>query len=188
MCSCGSTIAASRQRPASATRSRTSRPDRRSAAHRARQPAGGAGRDLPTPDRQTPARALFARGGAPGRVDWSAQAMSSPRRRGVAGFTLLLSPDQFDFGKPVKVITNGKTVFEGRSSGRANAAGTASDNDARCSSAPAASSSTESRRRDAFIRGLRGFWIEPGTSGAGRERRSSDDERRESQARCSGGL
>jgi len=28
--------------------------------------------------------------------------------------TLLLSPDQFDFGKPVKVIANGKTVFDGK--------------------------------------------------------------------------
>ena len=34
--------------------------------------------------------------------------------RGVAAFTLLLSPDQFDFAKPVKVIADGRTVFEGR--------------------------------------------------------------------------
>lgn len=34
--------------------------------------------------------------------------------RGVAAFTLLLSPDQFDFGQPVKVVANGRTVFDGR--------------------------------------------------------------------------
>jgi hypothetical protein len=34
--------------------------------------------------------------------------------RGVAAFTLLLSPDQFDFGKPMRVVANGKTVFDGR--------------------------------------------------------------------------
>ena len=30
------------------------------------------------------------------------------------GFTLLLSPDAFDFGKPVKVVANGHVVFDGR--------------------------------------------------------------------------
>jgi hypothetical protein len=34
--------------------------------------------------------------------------------RGVAAFTLLLSPDQFDFAKPVKVVANGRTVFNGK--------------------------------------------------------------------------
>jgi len=34
--------------------------------------------------------------------------------RGVAAFTLLLSPDQFDFSKPITVIANGRTVFNGR--------------------------------------------------------------------------
>jgi len=34
--------------------------------------------------------------------------------RGVAEFTLLLSPDVFDFDKPVKVTANGGVVFEGR--------------------------------------------------------------------------
>jgi hypothetical protein len=34
--------------------------------------------------------------------------------RGVAGFTLLLSPDKFDFDQPIKVVANGKTVFDGR--------------------------------------------------------------------------
>ena len=29
-------------------------------------------------------------------------------------FTLLLSPDKFDFNQPVKVIANGKEAFNGR--------------------------------------------------------------------------
>ncbi|MGE0448167.1 MAG: hypothetical protein AB7Q29_01140 [Vicinamibacterales bacterium] len=33
--------------------------------------------------------------------------------RGVGRFTLLLSPRQFDFSKPVKVVADGRTVFEG---------------------------------------------------------------------------
>jgi hypothetical protein len=33
--------------------------------------------------------------------------------RGVAEFTLLLSPDTFDFAQPVKVIANGRVAFEG---------------------------------------------------------------------------
>ena len=33
--------------------------------------------------------------------------------RGVAEFTLLLSPDVFDFSKPVRVETNGNVAFEG---------------------------------------------------------------------------
>jgi hypothetical protein len=34
--------------------------------------------------------------------------------RDVEEFTLLLSPDAFDFGKPVKVVANGRVVFNGR--------------------------------------------------------------------------
>ena len=34
--------------------------------------------------------------------------------RGVASFTLLLSPDAIDFNKPVTVVADGKTVFQGR--------------------------------------------------------------------------
>jgi hypothetical protein len=32
--------------------------------------------------------------------------------RGVTRFTLLLSPDQFDFTQPITVVTNGVTVFD----------------------------------------------------------------------------
>ena len=34
--------------------------------------------------------------------------------RGVAQFTLLLSPDVVDFDQPVKVVANGKEVFNGK--------------------------------------------------------------------------
>ena len=64
---------------------------------------------------ETPPKPLFARGGAPGRVDLArAGNVVTATTRGVAAFTLLLSPDQFDFGKPVKVVANGKTVFDGK--------------------------------------------------------------------------
>jgi hypothetical protein len=35
------------------------------------------------------------------------------RSAGGAAFTLLLSPDQFDFSKPVKVVANGRTTLFG---------------------------------------------------------------------------
>ena len=64
---------------------------------------------------ESPPRHLFARGGASGRVDLTRTAnVITATTRGVAAFTLLLSPDQFDFGKPVKVVANGRTVFDGR--------------------------------------------------------------------------
>jgi hypothetical protein len=64
---------------------------------------------------ETPPRPLFARGGASGRVDLTRAGNTvSATTRGVAAFTLLLSPDQFDFGKPVKVVANGRTVFDGK--------------------------------------------------------------------------
>ena len=33
---------------------------------------------------------------------------------GVKAYTLLLSPDQFDFNAPIKVVANGRTAFEGK--------------------------------------------------------------------------
>jgi hypothetical protein len=63
----------------------------------------------------SPPRHLFARAGATGRVDITRAAnVVTATTRGVAVFTLLLSPDQFDFGKPVKVVANGRTVFDGK--------------------------------------------------------------------------
>jgi hypothetical protein len=58
---------------------------------------------------------LFARSGRSGRVDLVRTGnVVEASTHGVTAFTLLLSPDQFDFAKPVKVIANGRTVFDGR--------------------------------------------------------------------------
>jgi poly(3-hydroxybutyrate) depolymerase len=62
-----------------------------------------------------PPRLLFARGAPSGRVDLTRSGnVVTAATRGVAAFTLLLAPDQFDFGKPVKVVANGRTVFEAK--------------------------------------------------------------------------
>jgi membrane-associated protease RseP (regulator of RpoE activity) len=64
---------------------------------------------------ETSPKHLFARGNSSGRVDLTrAGNLVTASTRGVAAFTLLLSPDQFDFGKPVKVVANGRTVFDGK--------------------------------------------------------------------------
>ena len=61
------------------------------------------------------AAAVRSRRCASGRVDLTRSGNTvTATTRGVAAFTLLLSPDQFDFGKPVKVVANGRTVFDGR--------------------------------------------------------------------------
>jgi pimeloyl-ACP methyl ester carboxylesterase len=58
---------------------------------------------------------LFSRPKRPGRVDLSRNGNTiQATTRGVAGFTLLLSLDKFDFSQPVKVVANGHTAFEGR--------------------------------------------------------------------------
>jgi hypothetical protein len=50
-----------------------------------------------------------------GRVDLVRDGNTvSATTRSVDTFTLLLSPEIFDFSKPVTVVANGKTVFEGR--------------------------------------------------------------------------
>ena len=62
-----------------------------------------------------PPRTLFARAGRSGRVDLTRTGnVVQASTHGVTAFTLLLSPDQFDFAKPVKVVANGRTLFEGR--------------------------------------------------------------------------
>jgi poly(3-hydroxybutyrate) depolymerase len=64
---------------------------------------------------ESPPKHLFARGGGTGRVDVvRAGNVVTATSTGVKAFTLLLSPDQFDFAKPVKVVANGRTVFEGK--------------------------------------------------------------------------
>jgi hypothetical protein len=62
-----------------------------------------------------PAKQLFERAQPSGRVD-VARSGNTVRAttRGVAAFTLLLSPDQFDFAKPITVIANGRTAFSGK--------------------------------------------------------------------------
>jgi hypothetical protein len=50
-----------------------------------------------------------------GRVDLVRSANTvTAVTRGVAEFTLLVSPDVFDLAQPITVIANGRTVFEGR--------------------------------------------------------------------------
>jgi len=62
-----------------------------------------------------PPRQLFDRPVPSGRVDLVRVGNTvRATTRGVAAFTLLLSPDRFDFSKPVTVVANGQTVFEGR--------------------------------------------------------------------------
>jgi hypothetical protein len=58
---------------------------------------------------------LFIRPKPSGRVDLVRNGNTiQATTRGVAAFTLLLSPDKFDFSQPIKVVANGRTVFEGR--------------------------------------------------------------------------
>jgi len=62
-----------------------------------------------------PPRQLFDRPEPSGRVDLTRQANTvRASTRGVKAFTLLISPDQFDFNKSVTVVANGRTVFSGR--------------------------------------------------------------------------
>jgi hypothetical protein len=59
-------------------------------------------------------RRLFATSGG-GRVDLVRTGNTvEATTRGVTAFTLLLSPDQFDFSQPVRVVANGRQVFQGR--------------------------------------------------------------------------
>lgn len=61
------------------------------------------------------AEAMFPRQGESGRVDVVRSGNKVDARTvGVGAFTLLLSPDQFDFARPVTVVVNGRTVFEGQ--------------------------------------------------------------------------
>ena len=60
-----------------------------------------------------PPREVFDRTSPSGRVDLTRSGNSvTAVTRGVGGFTLLISPDQFDFNKSIKVVANGKTVFD----------------------------------------------------------------------------
>jgi hypothetical protein len=64
-----------------------------------------------TPGRRMP---LFPRRRPAGRVDVSRRGnVFDAKTRGVAAFTVLLSPDVIDFDKPVEVTVNGRTAFRG---------------------------------------------------------------------------
>ena len=78
---------------------------------------GGGREDLrgpfPPEARRGPERPLFGRGRPSGRVDVTRTGNRvEARTRGVARFTLLLSPDVFDFAAPVVVTVNGAVVHD----------------------------------------------------------------------------
>jgi poly(3-hydroxybutyrate) depolymerase len=75
---------------------------------------------------------LFSRSRQSGRVDITRKGNTfEAETRGVAAFTLLLSPDVVDFSSPVRVVVNGRTVHESRveKSARTLMAWAARDND-----------------------------------------------------------
>ena len=58
--------------------------------------------------------AMFPRQRESGRVDLIRTGNRvDAKSRGVAAFTLLLSPDQFDLDRALTVVVNGRTVFDG---------------------------------------------------------------------------
>jgi hypothetical protein len=63
---------------------------------------------------EAPSEPIFPRGKASGRVDVLRKGNTvEASTRGVRGFTLLLSPSKFDFRQPIRVVANGRTVFDG---------------------------------------------------------------------------
>jgi hypothetical protein len=60
-------------------------------------------------------RILFARSAPWGRVDVVRQGNTiTATTRHVSAFTVLLSPEVIDFDQPVKIVADGRSVFEGR--------------------------------------------------------------------------
>jgi hypothetical protein len=58
---------------------------------------------------------LFEHRQRSGRVDLTRTGNSVEAvTRGVAEFTLLISPDAFDLAQPIKIVANGNTVFDGK--------------------------------------------------------------------------
>jgi len=58
---------------------------------------------------------MFPRFKAAGRVDVVRNGNTvEATTNGVTAFTLLLSPDVFDFAQPIKVVSNGTQVFNAR--------------------------------------------------------------------------
>lgn len=78
---------------------------------------GGASVDLAGTYRPTPmprVSRIFEHSRPSGRVDLVREGnVVHATTRGVAAFTLLLSPDVFDFSHPIVVVANGRTVFDG---------------------------------------------------------------------------
>lgn len=67
------------------------------------------------PTMMTRMRPLFPRRARAGRVDLVQEGNTvRATTRGVEAFTLLLSSDRFDFSRPVTVIVDGRTAFNGR--------------------------------------------------------------------------
>ena len=63
---------------------------------------------------EVPPTALFPRRKPSGRVDLVRRGNTvEASTQGVRSFTLLLSPSVFNFRRPVKVVANGRTVFDG---------------------------------------------------------------------------
>jgi acetyl esterase/lipase len=70
---------------------------------------------LPDPNVVPVVGPLFGNLKPSGRVDLARMGNTvNASTKGVASFTLLLSPDKFDFAKPVSVVVNGQRAFEGR--------------------------------------------------------------------------
>ena len=66
------------------------------------------------PTRMPRVTPLFPTGRAAGRVDLVREGNTvRATTRGVAAFTLLLSPDVFDLSRPITVVADGRTVFNG---------------------------------------------------------------------------
>jgi hypothetical protein len=64
---------------------------------------------------QAPRAPIFRRTARAGRVDLVRRGNTiGASTRGVREFTILLSPDQFDFAQPVKVIVNGRVRHDAR--------------------------------------------------------------------------
>jgi hypothetical protein len=78
------------------------------------------GRDVTLKGAYRPARMpsvapIFDHVRASGRVDLVREGnLVRATTRGVAAFTLLVSPDAFDFAQPIVVIADGRTIFDGR--------------------------------------------------------------------------
>jgi hypothetical protein len=59
--------------------------------------------------------AMFEHAHPSGRIDLVRTGNTvTAATRGVGEFTLLVSPDAFDLSQPLKVVANGRTVFDGR--------------------------------------------------------------------------